>query len=224
MEEMEEAFSNFKVILFMQSISILLVSRWYSLEQSDNILLRLTTTRRTSSRLPTPQSPFSSCGLFSTFSHRSAAISRKLKLALIYCRSPLCWCSTPLPILPTSWCGASLSLGQPGHMPSTGIHRSIFQIFDFQMQLDWNCNFPVGSSVGWVSKLRSSQERCGTIASSPSWARQVLFYFMNKILILRGLVLICAVSTKKICIIMINLQGVSHGFLIQMKYCKILKV
>ena len=189
---MEEAFSNFKVKLFVWT-----VCRGSNIIKTifDDIISRLTTTRRTFSRRPTHQSPFSSCGLFSTFSHRSAAISRKLKLALIYCRSLLCWCSTPLPILPTSWCGASLSLGQPGHMPSTGIHRSIFQIFDFQMQLDWNCNFPVGSSVGWVCKLRSWQERCGTTASSPSWARWVLFYSLNICLFLRGFVLIAAVST-----------------------------
>ena len=41
------------------------------------------------------------------------------------------------------------------------------------------CNSTVGSSVGWVCKLRSWQERCGTTASSPSWARQVLFYSLN---------------------------------------------
>ena len=177
-------------------------------------------TPRTFSRLPTHQSPSSSCGPFSTFSHRwtlnKIFCLKKLNISLI--RSPPFWCSTPSPTLPTSWCGAWPSLGPPGPMPSTGNAST-----NKMESLFWPPCTSVASSVGWVSRSRSSQERCGTIASSPSWARQVLFYFMNKILILRGLVLICAVSTKKICIIMINLQGVSHGFLIQMKYCKILK-
>ena len=46
---------------------------FYALDLNSNNILasRLTTIRRTFSRLPTPQSPFSSCGPFSTFSHRS---------------------------------------------------------------------------------------------------------------------------------------------------------
>ena len=57
-EEMEEAFSNFKARLVEEKPGCIIV------------LLRLTMTRRTFSRLQTHQSPFSSCGLFSTFSHR----------------------------------------------------------------------------------------------------------------------------------------------------------
>ena len=76
MEEMEEAFSNYKVILnclhYQQPRSLLLFA------SLDKILSRLTMTRRTFSRLPTLQSPFSSCGPFSTFSHRSTALNEIL--------------------------------------------------------------------------------------------------------------------------------------------------
>ena len=57
-EEMEEAFSNFKARLVEEKPGCIIV------------LLRLTMTRRTFSRLQTHQSPFSSFGLFSTFSPR----------------------------------------------------------------------------------------------------------------------------------------------------------
>ena len=79
-------------------------------------------TPRTFSRLPTHQSPSSSCGPFSTFSHRwtlnKIFCLEKLNFSLI--RSPPFWCSTPSPTLPTSWCGAWPFLGPPGPMPSTG--------------------------------------------------------------------------------------------------------
>ena len=78
---MEEAFSNFKVKLSVWTICRAPIS----LRHSDDIISRLTMTRRTFSRRPTHQSPFSSCGLFSTFSHRSSAFSyKKVKIALVF--------------------------------------------------------------------------------------------------------------------------------------------
>ena len=85
--------------------------------------------------------------------------------------------------------------------------------------LVWNCNFAVGSSVGWVFKLRSLQERCGTIVSSPSWARQVPFFSLRILfMILCGFVLFGPVH------ITTNdneLWGdsVLHGFNLLMDYC-----
>ena len=154
------------------------ISRWVSflwqcvvflsLHHFDAILCRLTMTPRTFSRLPTHQSPSSSCGPFSTFSHRwtlnKIFCLEKLNFSLI--RSPPFWCSTPSPTLPTSWCGAWPSLGPPGPMPSTG-SASTNKI----QSLFWSPCPSVASSVGWVSRSRSLQEKCGTTASNQSSAR-----------------------------------------------------
>ena len=97
------------------------------------------------------------------------------------------------------------------------VSRKHIKIFD----LHKNCNFAVGSSVGWVCKLRSLQERCGTTVSSPSWARRVPFFPWNIFMILCVLSSLVPSLSKMIIMNYNKLWGdsVLHGFNLFMNYC-----